>query len=130
TDRIWPSFGQIHGSRSSSDIKREWARFARTARENLSRNWQNGKLWWNDPDCLCLSGKLPADEYRFHATAVFATGGMTLSGDDLTKLTPAQMAAVKKLLPPSGAAAQLEDPPLRVGYVPPRRRPAAGRPRW
>jgi alpha-galactosidase len=114
---IWPSFGQVHGSRSSSDIKREWARFARTAKENLHRNWQNGKLWWNDPDCLCQSGKLSADEYRFHATAIYATGGMVLSGDDLTKVSAAQRAVLKKLLPPSGTAAEFEDDMLRVGYV-------------
>jgi hypothetical protein len=73
---IWPSLGLIHGSRSSGDIGRRWSTFAATARENLLRNWQNGKLWWNDPDCLCLSGNLPANEYSFHATAIYATGGM------------------------------------------------------
>src|SRR5207245_1328262 len=87
---IWPSFSQIHGSRSSNDIKRDWPRFARTAKENLSRNWQNGKLWWNDPDCVLLTGKLSPNEYRFHATAIYATGGMLLSGDDLTKVSAAQ----------------------------------------
>jgi alpha-galactosidase len=42
---MWPSLGLIDGSRSSGDIKRTWPTFARTARENLSRNWQNGTLW-------------------------------------------------------------------------------------
>jgi alpha-galactosidase len=114
---IWPSFGKIHGSRSSGDIKREWARFASTARQNLSRNWQNGRLWWNDPDCVVLTGKLPDDEYRFHATAIYASGGMLLSGDDLTKISPERQAMVKKLLPPTGVAAEFEDDTLQVGYV-------------
>ena len=52
---IWPSFGLIHGSRSSGDIKRKWATFAKIARQNLSRNWQNGRLWWNDPDAVVLT---------------------------------------------------------------------------
>jgi len=43
-----------HGSRSSNDIKRTWDRIATTARQNLSRNWQNGRLWWNDPMRWCL----------------------------------------------------------------------------
>jgi alpha-galactosidase len=47
---LWPSLGLIHGSRSSNDIKRSWDRVMTTARQNLSRNWQNGRLWWNDPD--------------------------------------------------------------------------------
>jgi alpha-galactosidase len=114
---IWPSFGKIHGSRSSSDIKREWARFARTARENLYRGWQNGRLWWNDPDCALLTGKLTDDEYRFHATAIYASGGMLLSGDDLTKIGAARAAMLKKLLPPTGTAAEFEDEKLQVGYV-------------
>ncbi len=41
---IWPSLGLIHGSRSSNDIKRTWERIETTARQNLSRNWQNGRL--------------------------------------------------------------------------------------
>jgi alpha-galactosidase len=114
---IWPSLGEIHGSRSSNDIKRDWERFTGTARQNLNRNWQNGHLWWNDPDCLVLSGKLPANEYRFHATAIYATGGMLLSGDDLTKLDTAQLATIKELLPPTGVAAEFTDDSLRVGYV-------------
>jgi alpha-galactosidase len=72
---LWPSLGLIDGSRSSGDISRKWPTFARTARENLSRNWQNGRLWWNDPDCVVLTGDLSEDEYRFHATASYAAGG-------------------------------------------------------
>jgi alpha-galactosidase len=114
---IWPSFGQIHGSRSSDDINRTWPRFIRTAKENLNRNWQNGRLWWNDPDCLVLSGNLTEDEYRFHGTAIYASGGMLLSGDDLTKSDLEQTTTIKKLLPPTGVAAEFEDDSLRVGYV-------------
>ena len=56
---------------------------------NLSRNWQNGRLWWNDPDCVLLTGDLTDNEYQFHATTIYATGGMVLSGDDLTKISAA-----------------------------------------
>jgi alpha-galactosidase len=114
---IWPSFGLVHGSRSSGDIKREWRRFASTARMNLSRNWQNGRLWWNDPDCVVLTGDLPEDEYLFHSTAIYATGGMLLSGDDLTKISPPRLALLRKQLPPTGVAAEFEDDSLRVGRV-------------
>ena len=64
---IWPSLGLIHGSRSSNDIKRTWDRGRRApARENLSRNWQNGRLWWNDPDAVVLTGR--ADRGRVPAS--------------------------------------------------------------
>ena len=102
---IWPSAGLIHGSRSSNDIKRAWERIKTTAQQNLLRNWQNGLLWWNDPDAVCLAGDLPENEFLFHATAIYATGGMVLSGDDLTQIPETRLAMLKKLLPPTGVAA-------------------------
>jgi len=114
---LWPSLGLIHGSRSSNDIKRTWDRIKTTARQNLSRNWQNGRLWWNDPDAVCLMGDLPGTEFRFHATAIYASGGMVLSGDDLTKISPERVEMLRKLLPPAGRAAKFEDPALRVGMI-------------
>src|SRR5262245_8743061 len=114
---IWPSLGVIHGSRSSNDIKRTWDRIVSTARQNLLRNWQNGRLWWNDPDAVVLTGDLPDDEFQFHATAIYASGGMLLSGDDLTKIPAPRLAMLKKLLPPTGIPAEFEDDSLRVGVV-------------
>jgi len=113
---LWPSLGLVHGSRSSNDIKRTWARVKGTARQNLLRNWQNGRLWWNDPDAVVLTG-LPEDEVRFHATAIYASGGMLLSGDDLTKVAPETLARLRKLQPPTGAAARFADDSLEVGTV-------------
>jgi alpha-galactosidase len=114
---IWPSFGLIHGSRSSGDIKRTWEVVAKTGKQNLSRAWQNGRLWWNDPDAVVLTGPLSDDEFQLHATVIFASGGMILSGDDLTKIPAARLAMLKKLLPPSATAAEFEDESLRVGAV-------------
>jgi alpha-galactosidase len=115
---IWPSLGLVHGSRSSNDIKRSWDRVKTTAQQNLLRNWQNGRLWWNDPDAVVLTGDLTDDEFRFHATAIYATGGMVLSGDDLTTIPEARLAMLKKLVPPTGVAATFEDDEhLLVGTV-------------
>jgi alpha-galactosidase len=114
---IWPSVGLVHGSRSSNDIKRDWKRIATTARQNLMRNWQNGRLWWNDPDAVVLTGELPEEEFRFHATAIYATGGMILSGDDLTAITADRLAMLRKLQPPTGVAARFEDDSLTAGVV-------------
>jgi alpha-galactosidase len=114
---IWPSLGLIHGSRSSNDIKRTWDRIKTTAQQNLLRGWQNGRLWWNDPDAVCLSGDLPENEYVFHATAIYASGGMALSGDDLTALPEPRLAMLKKLLPPTRVAAVFRDSTLGVGTI-------------
>jgi alpha-galactosidase len=114
---IWPSLGVVHGSRSSNDIKRTWDRIKTTGFQNLQRNWQNGRLWWNDPDAIVLASDLTDAECQFHATVIYASGGMVLSGDDLTKLPPARAAMLKKLLPPTGMAATFEDGSLRAGTV-------------
>jgi alpha-galactosidase len=114
---IWPSLGLIHGSRSSNDIKRTWDRIRTTAQQNLLRNWQNGRLWWNDPDAVVLTGDLPDNEFLFHATAIYATGGMVLSGDDLTTIPEKRLAMLKRLLPPTGVAAVFDDDNLRIGTI-------------
>ena len=114
---IWPSLGVVHGSRSSNDIKRTWDRIKTTGVQNLQRNWQNGRLWWNDPDAIVLASDLTDAECQFHATVIYASGGMVLSGDDLTKLPPSRAAMLKKLLPPTGVAATFEDGSLRAGTV-------------
>jgi alpha-galactosidase len=114
---IWGSFGLIHGSRSSGDVKRTWDRFKNIYRQNLSRNWQNGRLWWNDSDAVCLTGNLSDEEFQFHATAVYASGGLILSGDDLTVIPPHRLAMLKKLLPPTAVAAEFDDETLRVGRM-------------
>jgi alpha-galactosidase len=114
---IWASFGLIHGSRSSGDISRKWTTFSSVARQNLYRNWQNGRLWWNDPDAITLSGNMLPEEYRFHASAVMASGGLVLSGDDLSTLPPDRLAMLKNLLPPTGVAAEFTDESLKIGVV-------------
>lgn len=114
---MWPSLGVIHGSRSSGDISRRWRTIRGTARENLLRGWQNGSLWWNDPDAVVLAGNLPLNEFLFHATVIYACGGMILSGDDLSQMPPDRAALLDKLLPPTGVAAKFEDESLTVGRV-------------
>jgi alpha-galactosidase len=114
---IWPSAGAIDGSRSSNDIKRSWDRIKTTAQQNLSRNWQSGRLWWNDPDAVVLAGDVTDEECRFHATAIYASGGMVLSGDDLTKIPAPRAAMLRKLLPPTGVAATFAGADLREGII-------------
>ncbi|WP_295712648.1 glycoside hydrolase family 36 protein [Mucilaginibacter sp.] len=135
---VWASLGLIHGSRSSMDTWRKWESFRNIGRENLLRGWQNGRLWWNDPDCILLTDggatdimdqagkaadvknqtpKLSENEYLFHATTVYASGGMLLSGDDLTKITPARLKILKKLMPPTGTAARFKNEKFEIGIT-------------
>jgi alpha-galactosidase len=113
---IWPSLGLIDGSRSSLDIERNWKSVSRTGRENLLRAWQNGALWWNDPDTLVQTG-LPDDEARFHATLVHATGGAMLAGDDLSRLPANRVSVVQALSRPTGVAPAFADLSLSVARI-------------
>jgi alpha-galactosidase len=54
----------------------------------------------------------------FHATTVHASGGLMLSGDDLTTMTPDRTALLKKLIPPTGRAAAFADETLGAGRTP------------
>ena len=61
---------------------------------------------------ICLTTR-----FSFHATAIFASGGMILSGDDLTAIPPARLAMLRSLEPPTGVAARFDDDTLQVGMV-------------
>jgi alpha-galactosidase len=129
---MWPSLGLVDGSRSSMDTSRAWASIRDIGRENLLRGWQNGRFWWNDPDCVLLSpgrvmdnsGKatgaagLPVNEVQFHATTVHASGGMLLTGDDMPTLAPDRIEMLRKLIPPTRKAASFADEKLTVGRTP------------
>jgi alpha-galactosidase len=129
---IWPSLGLVDGARSGNDISRDWHSIRDDGRQNLLRGWENGRFWWNDPDCAVLSPGmvmdisgnttgatgLPPNEVLFHATTVHASGGMMLSGDDLPALAPERVAMLKKLIPPTGRAASFADETLTVGRTP------------
>jgi alpha-galactosidase len=114
---IWPSFGLIDGSRSSGDIKRTWAVFRSVARQTLSRNWQNGRLSWNDPDAVVLTGNPPRRGVPVPRDRCLRHGWNDVvrrrSHQDSTRHLP----MLRKLMPPTGVAAEFEDDSLRVGIV-------------
>ena len=64
---------------------------------------------------MVLTGDLPLEEYRFHATMAWAAGGMILSGDDLTHFPPDRLKMLRALLPPVHRAARFADSSLQVG---------------
>lgn len=67
--------------------------------------------------CVVLTGDRTDDEFVFHATAIYASGGMVLSGDDLTSIPEPRLAMLKKLVPPTRVPAVFEDERLAVGTI-------------
>ncbi|MEX1048736.1 MAG: glycoside hydrolase family 36 protein [Akkermansiaceae bacterium] len=129
---IWPSLGLVDGMRTSGDIAHTREVFKGCALENLSRIWQNGTLWWNDPDCVILTERsqkdirrnpapknptLSDDDFKLHVASIRASGGMVLSGDDMPAIPPARLSVLKKLLVPTGNAMRFESSEFTTGRV-------------
>jgi alpha-galactosidase len=122
---IWPSFGLVTAMRTSGDIRRAWWSFESLARQNLSRCWQNGKLWDSDPDCIVLTthspwnveGNVTENEWMFHASSIHAVGGFILNGDRAEDLHEKELAILKKLLNPTGQGARFSSTKLEIGVT-------------
>ena len=133
---LWPSLGTCTAMRVTSDISRRWDKFDELSRECFSRNWQNGRLWINDPDCLLLenldtrqilpdgsvskgtSSALSAQEFNFHLAHILASGGALLSGDILMNLGEDSLRAMEKLLRMYGKSACFDDTDFLHGTIP------------
>lgn len=122
---IWPSFGLVTAQRTSGDIRRSWSSFKSLAKQNLSRCWQNGKLWDSDPDCIVLTEESPwiikegltEDEWIFHATSIHAVGGLILSGDKAELLDDEDVIILNKLLNPTGKGASFKNSAMETGIT-------------
>ena len=129
---MWPSIGYINAMRVTNDNCRSWYQFKQIARECFPRNWQHNRLWINDPDTVLLQnervkimgpdgmmiyqeGSLTADEFAFNAAYTVASGGMVLSGDDVSALTSENIELLRRLLPPSRYAAEFENGDYSLG---------------
>lgn len=132
---MWPSLGLVHGMRVTNDNARNFDVFAGIAGECFRRNWQHNRLWINDPDTVLLRNRgqeildpagnrmivdssLTRREFLFNAAYTLASGGMVLSGDDITEFTEQNAENLKKLLPPTGIAAVFDTDDFTVGRIP------------
>lgn len=126
---VWGSLGAVHAMRVTGDIVRNWPVIRSLARECFHRNWQHGRLWVNDPDCVVLENQMEEtlepegkaltrvtpDEFSFHAAYIAASGGMVLSGDRIGRLSAHSRGILNKLLQNGGTAARFEGSDFTVG---------------
>lgn len=130
---MWPSLGLCNAMRIAEDINRSWRTIKNVARQCFFRNWQNNRLWINDPDCLLLqdlpieiigpngittgndTGRLTPEERSFHKACILASGGMILSGDKLPEIQEESIRDIEKILSCYGSTAVFED--MEMNYT-------------
>lgn len=129
---MWPAIGKVNGMRVTNDNQRGFYQFKQIGIECFNRNWQHKKLWINDPDTVLLQnqivevvgpdgkpsykeGTVTRDEFLFNAAYTMASGGMVLSGDDISALRDKNVDLLKKLLPPTNKEAEFDNTTFTVG---------------
>lgn len=99
---LWPTIGFADASRASNDVRDTWPSFKLVGRQNLRRSWMHRRLWVTDPDSIMLEGDATDSEFRVHWTSVYISGGIFLTGDDLTKTRPERLEILSRLGRPTG----------------------------
>ena len=128
---MWPSIGVVNAMRVSNDVARRWSYISSLAKENFFRNWQNGRLWLNDPDCIVQISKeaividgagqlskdeaLTKDEFAFQAAYLFASGGMLMVGDDMVRYTDKEISLLQRFLHIAPPSARFKDNTFAYG---------------
>ena len=109
---MWPSIGVVNAMRISGDLARDRKAIRMLLQEIPLRGWMNGVLWVNDPDVFTVSNQrgseLPENELRLHKCLMFVSGGMMLSGDDMTGYTEENLKDAKILLSAPDAAPEVD----------------------
>lgn len=102
---LLPSVGKVDGMRVSADTAPQWAPEhgdmslaggASAELSVLSRSYQHGRFWVNDPDCLLLRPGIERRERR--ADLVARHGGLRGSSDQITALDDWGLARTQELL--------------------------------
>ena len=86
---------------------------------HASRNYfLNGRVWWNDPDCVSVRAKTPLDQARINASFTAITGDLFYNSDWLPDLPAERLEILKRTLTAHGLAARpadyFENDPARI----------------
>lgn len=89
---------------------------------NASRLWfLNGRVWWNDPDCVSVRAATPLDQARVNASFTAISGGLFYNSDWMPDLPEQRLDILRRCMPTHAATARpvdvLEAPVARIWHV-------------
>jgi hypothetical protein len=90
---------------------------------HASRNYfLNGRVWWNDPDCVSVRVKTPLDQARVNASFTALIGALFYNSDWIPDLPAERLDILKRTLAAHGRAARpvdyFENDPARIWLLP------------
>jgi alpha-galactosidase len=102
---LWASVGLVDAARIGRDVGVQWQgeRFSAQSllRDQATRNFANGILWQADPDCILLRERfhlLTDVEVRSLALYAGMSGGLVMTSDNLSELSPERLRLWRLLL--------------------------------
>jgi len=89
---------------------------------HASRNYfLNGRVWWNDPDCVSVRAKTPLDQARVNASFTAITGNLFYNSDWIPDLPAERLDILKRCIPAHGLSARpvdyFENDPARIWHL-------------
>ncbi|HEY3314326.1 MAG TPA: glycoside hydrolase family 36 protein [Bacillota bacterium] len=120
---LGPAVGLVNGMRIGEDVAPQWGPTplpwektipgtVNAIRNTLTRAFLHDRWWLNDPDCLLLRDrrtKLTPVEVESLATVIALSGGLLLTSDDFSAVSPQRLEMLLEIFPPSRRAARAVD---------------------
>jgi hypothetical protein len=103
------SIGLVDSMRIGPDIKANWAAVVRCANPAGRLYFWNGRVWWNDPDCLMLRDPLTLDMGRAWGSFIALSGQLHLVSEWLPGLPADRLDVLKRTIPNHAHAARPVD---------------------
>jgi hypothetical protein len=89
---------------------------------HASRLWfLNGRVWWNDPDCVSVRAATPLEQARLNASFTAIAGDLFYNSDWMPDLPPERLDILRRCMPSHHLAARpvdvFESPLARIWHL-------------
>jgi len=100
------AIGLVDGMRIGADIGAEWKAIIGCVPMAARLYFWNGKVWYNDPDCLLVRDPLTLDQARAWGSLIALSGQMNMDSDWIPGLPPERLDILKRTMPNTGQVAR------------------------